>query len=138
MRKDFKTGLLIGSVLCLVGLVWFCLEQRISSFSPGTTPGGAIEKTEPDATVYEPLPATSPTNEPSLLQPSSSQTVSNDKTDIRKPVVHTVKSGQTLSDISKIYYGTTQKWRKIYRANKKKFPKGPDAIKTGIELVIPK
>ncbi|MCD4831834.1 MAG: LysM peptidoglycan-binding domain-containing protein [Anaerohalosphaeraceae bacterium] len=133
MRKDVKTGMFIGTGLCLVGLVWFCAEQRIS-LSPGPRPGRDIEKiVEAPVTVYEPprLPqkaiAPAPPKQPKVVTSPASV----------RMAVHTVKPGQTLSDISKIYYNTTQNWKKIYEANRQKFPKGPNAIKTGIKLVIP-
>ena len=50
---------------------------------------------------------------------------------------HTVTKGETLQTISQKYYGTTKNWRKIYNANKKEMPKGPDDIKVGMKLKIP-
>ncbi|QQE11386.1 LysM peptidoglycan-binding domain-containing protein [Planctomycetota bacterium] len=51
--------------------------------------------------------------------------------------VHTVKSGETLSSISKKYYGTYNRWREIFNANKKKMNDDPDALQIGMKLVIP-
>ncbi len=49
---------------------------------------------------------------------------------------HTVKSGETLSKISKQYYGDPNKYNMIYEANKDKL-KSADLIHPGDELVIP-
>lgn len=49
---------------------------------------------------------------------------------------HKVVAGDTLSKISKHYYGTDAKWKQIYEANKSKM-KSPDDIQVGTELVIP-
>ena len=49
---------------------------------------------------------------------------------------HKVVAGETLSKISKHYYGTDGKWKQIYEANKAKM-KSPDDIQVGMELVIP-
>ncbi len=49
---------------------------------------------------------------------------------------HTVKSGETLSKISKHYYGNANKYHAIYEANKDKL-KSADLIHPGDELVIP-
>jgi len=50
--------------------------------------------------------------------------------------IYVVKKGDTLQKISKEFYGTTKRWKKIYEANKKVL-KGPDFIKKGQKLVIP-
>ncbi|MDN3723706.1 LysM peptidoglycan-binding domain-containing protein [Aequorivita sp. SDUM287046] len=49
---------------------------------------------------------------------------------------HTVKSGESLSKISKHYYGDANNYNAIYEANKGKL-KSADLIHPGDELVIP-
>jgi len=49
---------------------------------------------------------------------------------------HTVKSGESLSKISKQYYGDANKYNKIFEANRDKL-KSADLIHPGDELVIP-
>lgn len=49
---------------------------------------------------------------------------------------HTVKSGESLSKISKQYYGSANKYNKIFEANRNKL-KSADLIHPGDELVIP-
>lgn len=49
---------------------------------------------------------------------------------------HTVKSGESLSKISKQYYGSANKYKKIFEANRDKL-KSADLIHPGDELVIP-
>ncbi len=49
---------------------------------------------------------------------------------------HTVKSGETLSQISKQYYGDPNKYNRIFEANRDKL-KSADLIHPGDELVIP-
>jgi nucleoid-associated protein YgaU len=49
---------------------------------------------------------------------------------------HTVKSGETLGTISKIYYKDSNKYMKIFEANKN-ILKNPDTIMPGQELIIP-
>jgi chromosome segregation ATPase len=52
------------------------------------------------------------------------------------PRVHIVASGDTLFRISQAYYGTTNRWQEIYKANAAKLgPKG--VLKIGMELTIP-
>jgi len=49
---------------------------------------------------------------------------------------HTVKSGESLSKISKNYYGDPMKYNAIFEANRN-ILKNPDLIHPGQELVIP-
>lgn len=49
---------------------------------------------------------------------------------------HTVEPGDTLSEISKRYYGTSARARQIYEANRDKLRSEHD-LKVGVELVIP-
>lgn len=49
---------------------------------------------------------------------------------------YTVKKGDTLEKISKKFYGTTRKWRRIYDANRDVL-KSPDRLYAGQELRIP-
>lgn len=49
---------------------------------------------------------------------------------------HTVQSGESLSKISKQYYGDANKYNKIFEANRGKL-KSADLIHPGDELVIP-
>jgi len=50
---------------------------------------------------------------------------------------HTVKSGESLSKISKKYYGDPMKYKKIFEANTN-ILKNPDIIQPGQVLAIPK
>ncbi|HNQ27093.1 MAG TPA: LysM peptidoglycan-binding domain-containing protein [Aquaticitalea sp.] len=49
---------------------------------------------------------------------------------------HTVKSGETLGKIAKLYYGDASKYQKIFAANTDKL-KDPNLIHPNQELVIP-
>lgn len=49
---------------------------------------------------------------------------------------YTVQKGDTLQKISKKFYGTTQNWYKIYKANKGVL-KNPDSLQPGQTLTIP-
>src|SRR3990170_7433681 len=49
---------------------------------------------------------------------------------------YTVRAGDTLSKISKEFYGNANQYMKIFAANKDKLS-DPDKIKAGMELVIP-
>lgn len=49
---------------------------------------------------------------------------------------HTVKAGDSLSTISKLYYKDSRYWQKIQEANSKVLP-DPHSLKVGLVLVIP-
>ncbi len=49
---------------------------------------------------------------------------------------HIVEKGETLSQISLIHYGTANKWREIYNANKENIS-SQNSIKPGTKLIIP-
>jgi nucleoid-associated protein YgaU len=49
---------------------------------------------------------------------------------------YTVQKGDTLQKISKKFYGTTKKWKKIYEANTAVL-KGPDKVYPGQTINIP-
>jgi hypothetical protein len=48
-----------------------------------------------------------------------------------------VGKNQTLSDVSRIFYGSTNQWQKIVDANPELI-KDPNKIKVGMKLIIPK
>jgi nucleoid-associated protein YgaU len=126
MRKDVKTGLLIGTGLCLAAAVWFSVRQpvvnqpRIEELLSQQKELLAIQE-EPKVQI-------------NLTDTPAAQTNIESAPSVR---MHIVATGETLSDIAKKYYGTVGSWNKIYQANKDQMPKGPNALKTGMKLVIP-
>jgi len=51
--------------------------------------------------------------------------------------LHTVRKGETLSDISYEYYGSANEWQKILNANSHNL-KNPNKLKPGTKLIIPR
>lgn len=96
--------------------------------------------TAPTVTYNMPQPrqqanATQPrATEPSTQQqqPQPSQPATNNV-----PATYTVQSGDTLSSISKRFYGTEARWRDIYNANQDRMS-SPNALKLGQELRLPR
>ncbi|MEZ6196045.1 MAG: LysM peptidoglycan-binding domain-containing protein [Planctomycetota bacterium] len=79
-----------------------------------------------DEIVVPPLPAPAVVNAPPANdrpQPANSARV------------HQVMSNETLTGISKKYYGTSSRWREILAANPE--IKGPNALRSGVEIRIP-
>jgi nucleoid-associated protein YgaU len=52
------------------------------------------------------------------------------------PRTYTVQSGDTLSAISKRFYGTPSRWIDIYQANRDRIP-SESAVRVGQEIRIP-
>lgn len=64
-----------------------------------------------------------------LATPIQSQTASSQR-------LHMVREGETLSDISRKYYGSAGKWRKVFEANRGTI-KDANAVRSGTKLIIP-
>jgi cell envelope opacity-associated protein A len=63
-------------------------------------------------------------------------TAAQSQTQTARFQTYTVKPGDTLSKISKEFYGNTNDYMRIFNANKDQL-KDPDHIKTGQQLKIP-
>jgi len=69
------------------------------------------------------------------VDPSLAST-SQPKAQPSRPQTYTVKPGDTLSKISKQFYGNSNDYMRIFNANKDKL-KDPDQVQAGQELKIP-
>ncbi len=68
---------------------------------------------------------------------SSSTTNSTPQVTRDIPATYTVQAGDTLSNISRKVYGTKNRWREIYRANRDRMAT-PESLKPGQVLRIPR
>jgi nucleoid-associated protein YgaU len=101
----------------------------VVSQGTGTEPNAASSQLSA-ATLPAPTPA--PAASATQVQPAPAPVATT-----AKPArTHTVVEGETLSDIADHYYGTSDQWTKIYRANRSTL-KDPDRINPGMKLVIP-
>lgn len=92
------------------------------------------------ATSVASAPARSlPDSDPVASEPSVSSAVAPPPEPLLPPVpaTHTVVSGDTLSAISKKYYGTAGRWKDIYQANRVTM-KNPSDLKIGMVLKLPR
>jgi len=159
MAKDFKFGMMAGMIFSAVFLVYYLVssspEQSDSAraVSASEQDGQNADGDNMNMTV---LPLR--TKEQGYLpeggeqlvdrfaqvsqrqseqQTSGSEATSSSPVTQKKPPrMYTVVSGDTLSDISRKFYGTTTKWQIILDANRKTM-KNPAELKPGMELVIP-
>jgi LysM repeat protein len=70
------------------------------------------------------------------VDPSLASTTVPPKTQNSRAQMYTVKPGDTLSKISKQFYGNSNDYMRIFNANKDKL-KDPDHVQVGQELKIP-
>ncbi len=86
-----------------------------------------------DQGIARPLPKLEPTQKE---QPPAPNKTEESLPEHKSSVVHVVQKGETLSEISMLYYGSSKQWKKILQANKEKVPTS-NLVIVGTELVIP-
>jgi nucleoid-associated protein YgaU len=128
VRKDLKIGMLIGVALVAGATV-------IISISSSSVESRIIEKTSitsPDGTDLA-----------EVIRPIASDRLAGlEKRTGEEPVysvgprIHVVASGETLTGISKEYYGTVDGKQTIINANKNAISNA-DTLREGTRLVIP-
>ena len=121
------------------------IEQEELSYNGSA--GNIINQYEPEADIPDTIePATEFTgnNDISAIEqiqdksvteiPDSSKYELTEKIQTRK--FHIVQKDETLSGISQKYYGSANKWKKIYDFNRNVI-EDPNKIRSGIKLIIP-
>lgn len=120
MSRDFKIGMAMG--LCLVAGISFWLAVQ---------PSLSVKTGMANEQIIDTAPAL-PQNFATAFQPPKPPAVTAQP----KLRIHVVKSGETLSAISKQYYGSSNQWQKILDANRSVL-KNPDSLAPGMKLIIP-
>jgi len=120
MQGNFKTGLIVGTILVAAASFWLSTRDNLSIKSRflrthNTKPSAQPEicYQQPAETKAEKIPLTIAEN---------------------KIRIHIVEKGQTLSSIANMYYGHPADYRKILEANK---IKDANKITPGMNLIIP-
>ncbi len=144
MHKDFKMGMLLGLVPVLAGIAWLASRPNLSTqrLHNRTKPEvNAANRVEPAPIPPEPqpvrreLPATDTGSGETTEEPDNK--TANEQTEpAQQARYHVVQRNETLSQIAKSYYGSSSKWRTIYRANRSVIS-NPDKLKPGTRLLIP-
>jgi len=150
MQKDLKIGMALGLVLVASAAIWLStrpglsIKARILSSPPEATVLARDVESTVEATKKPPAPliVTTPVaapqpaanNEPVLSEfiLSGVEVVEGQQT----TKLHIVRRGETLSGISYQYYGTANKWQKIFDANRRRL-KDPNTLTPGTRLTIP-
>jgi len=139
MRKDLKTGMLLGVVLAVVAVVVISIysstvESRLQHKETGSADESNNEPKTEAGTQIPPLPVTSqidsqyplPTEQADKIMENTSGNI----------LIHTVAPGETLSVISNLYYGTIDQQQKILDANADIITNA-NRLRSGMRLVIP-
>ncbi|MDH7598083.1 MAG: LysM peptidoglycan-binding domain-containing protein [Sedimentisphaerales bacterium] len=135
MTTDYKVGLALGIGLAVLLVVFFVTRPRRL---PSSAPAQSSQEV-PTQQISPPVPA--PVAGPNEAQiqvpvPAPIEPIAPSVPPPRPQRVHVVREGETLSDIAERYYGTPNRWLRIYKANESVI-KDPDRIYPGMRLVIP-
>lgn len=142
MYKDFKIGIIIGIVAAAAVAVWLSTRQNLSTESralkkaskPAAAAPASAAPSTPAAPVFPAAPAPSPVApEPKIAKPPPQPQPSPQTKPAR---YYVVRKGDTLSAVSQKYYGTPNRWSKIFSANRNVLD-NPDRLIPGTRLVIP-
>jgi nucleoid-associated protein YgaU len=163
MQKDFKIGLIAGVGFVAVAGLWLATRPSLSPEArmqraqqhQADKEGLGTAAATPQQTERlsgEPVTANKPTaltgQSATNTTPAEAQRyqvgraglsdlpVFEKPQKIRTVRLYTVRQGDTLSMISQQYYGSPDKWRKIFDANRQ-IVKDADKIKSGMRLIIP-
>ncbi len=146
MPRDLKTGMVLGLIVAIVAVFWLSARSDLSvdmGFSQQVGPAYEFPPEPNDESIASEAddPIANNTQNPGPPQPSDSNvfdsTIYEQDHPIETERFHIVRKDQTLSDISRQYYGTPGKWRQIVRANRDVIS-DPDRIKPGTKLIIPR
>jgi nucleoid-associated protein YgaU len=158
--KDYRIGLVAGSILAGVALFWVATRPGLSPLPPvpsvqdnsqaqpevgprvalsGTSTASEVNKPIEQAQAGEPKTQDKPTGQPLAANPSFRvpEPVRPEKTEpVPAPRFHIVRPGETLSGIAQQYYNSKESWRKILAANEKTL-KDANKLAPGMKLIIP-
>jgi len=126
--------MIIGLAAVAVAAVWLSTRRSLSvksrmlqlersAVQENIAPAAPLSNAETHTMDYnEPKPSALPANE----QPEKA--ISQQ--------FHIVREGETLSDISRQYYGSANKWQKILDANRS-ILKNANTLHPGVRIIIP-
>lgn len=128
MQTDLKIGMVLGLVLTIVAMLWLSTRPSMSTKARMLNSYNAGSRQE---SIEQPVL-------PLIAKVETEQSSAPDFTD-RKQVekqIHTIREGETLSGISREYYGSENKWKKILNANRNVI-RDANKLRPGTKLIIP-
>ncbi len=127
MGRDFKIGMAFGLVIAGACGVWFCSRPGIGTKVEG------LQISRPQNSISVERQSSIP-SERIRQSAESKQGAVGSGGEIT--TIHYVQQGETLTEISRHYYGSANEWGKIMEANRNVL-KDPDKLKAGMRLAIP-
>ncbi len=144
MQKDLKIGMLVGLVLVMAVMLWLSIGPGLSPKAEGPDPRSNPSPQEDPSTInnFSTNGLTAQSTEDNQSKPPDSTiysaghpTVEQTKK-IKTQRFHIVREGETLSEISRKYYDSANKWQKILDANRDEI-EDVSKLKPGTKIIIP-
>ena len=139
MQKDLKIGILSGLALIAVAAVWLSTRPRLSVESRMLRSHNAesLEETSAEQPRFTTnLPPTPSTGIAAEIKAEQSNVPDFTAEKQVEKIIHTIREGETLSGISREYYGSENKWQKILNANRG-IIRDANKLRPGTKLIIP-
>jgi len=139
-----KIGLLLGLVLVTVVMLWLATGHTLIPKTAGPEYRNTTQQqqglTGPNNFSTNSLALVSEENKHALTIDNQSKqpdlTIYEQAEKIQTKKFHIIREGETLSDISRTYYGSANEWRKIFDANKR-IIKDVNKLRPGTKITIP-
>jgi nucleoid-associated protein YgaU len=146
MRKDLKTGIILGGALVAAALLLISvfssnIEERrrwkITSES-NDEPSSEFTNLQTITSIPPARPQAQSQTNKSLPLPEKETTTPEPKPvrQEEQPQIHIVSEGETLTSISIEYYGSANMWQEILNSNRS-IIKDANKLSPGMRLVIP-
>ncbi len=137
MHRDFKIGLAVGVLAVSFAAVWLCTRPKLGAEARARQTMAGQKETDPG---QQKTPVESAGQKPHIDQKIRMQAVAAEPSKQAAPAAqakfYIVQKGDTLSAISEKYYGSANKWQRIFTANRDVL-ENPDRLTPGSKLVIP-
>ncbi len=129
--------MLVGLVLVMAVMLWLSIGPGLSPKAEGPDPrSNPSPQEDPTATNnFSTNALTAQTTEDNQSKPPDS-TIYEQTEKIKTQKFHIVRKGETLSEISRKYYDSANKWQKIFDANRDAI-EDVSKLKPGTKLIIP-
>ncbi len=129
--------MLVGLVLVMAVMLWLSIGPGLSPKAEGPNPRSNPSPQEYPATTnnFSTNGLTAQSTEDNQSKPADS-TIYEQAEKIKTQKFHIVRKGETLSEISRKYYDSANKWQMILEANRQ-IIKDVNKLRPGIKLIIP-
>ncbi len=137
MPKDLKIGLLLGVVLVTAIMLWLATSPSLITKTGGSGSRSNVPSQEDHALSnnFSTNGLTAQNTEGTQSKPPNSR-IYREAEKIKTQKFHIVREGDTLSEISRKYYGSVNKWRMILNANQSVI-EDVNRLRPGTKLIIP-